>query len=69
MTRRLNDIFADRYDGRHFPEPFLWQTFFYLAEAALAMRSGPSEPNDEWDYEKEIVHRDIKPSNGMLINA
>ncbi|KAK0509162.1 hypothetical protein JMJ35_008533 [Cladonia borealis] len=52
--------------GRHFPEPFLWQTFFYLAEAASAMRFGPSERNDEWDYNKEIVHRDIKPPNIFL---
>ena len=43
--------------------------FFYLAEAASAMRFGPSERNGEWDYDKEIVHRDIKPPNSMLTDV
>ena len=30
------------------------------------MRFGPSERNDKWDYDKEIVHRDIKPPNSVL---
>ena len=64
--RRLHNIFSNRCDRKYFPEHFLWETFFYLAEAALAMRFGPSERNDEWDYDKEIVHRDIKPPNSML---
>ena len=33
------------------------------------MRFGPSERNDEWNYDKEIVHRDIKPPNSMLTNV
>ena len=33
------------------------------------MRFGPSERNNEWDCDKEIVHRDIKPPNSMLTDV
>lgn len=44
------------------PEPFLWDVFHYLVEAAVAMRYGSSEGG--WGG-REIVHRDIKPGNGL----
>ena len=52
---------------RHFPEPFLWEMFHYMAEAVLAMALGPQNPDQNasiplWQF--EIVHRDIKPANG-----
>ena len=50
-----------RIDRQHFPEPFLWDTFYHLVKAAVAMRKGPQ--GGGWDF--EIVHRDLKPSNGM----
>ena len=47
------------FNRQYFPEPFLWDTFYHLVEAAVAMRDGPEDA--EWDF--EIVHRDIKPRN------
>lgn len=42
------------------PEPFLWDIFHHLVEAAVAMRYGPEDGG--WGGH-EIVHRDIKPGN------
>ena len=42
------------------PEPFLWDVFHRLLEAAVAMRCGPTDGS--WNGQ-EIVHRDIKPGN------
>ena len=44
----------------YMPEPFLWDVFHHLLEAAVAMRYGPT--NGRWGGQ-EIVHRDIKPGN------
>lgn len=44
----------------YMPEPFLWDVFHYLVEAAVAMRYGPTDGS--WNGH-EIVHRDIKPGN------
>lgn len=44
----------------YMPEPFLWDVFHHLVEAAVAMRNGPADGG--WDGH-EIVHRDIKPGN------
>ena len=41
-------------------EPFLWDVFHDLVEAAVAMRYGPRDGG--WAGH-EIVHRDIKPGN------
>lgn len=51
--------FTNSVNRHHLPEPFLWDTFNHLVEAAVAMRDGPQ--GDVWDF--EIVHRDIKPGN------
>ena len=42
------------------PEPFLWDIFHHLVEAAVAMRYGPA--SGRWGGQ-EIVHWDIKPGN------
>lgn len=47
---------------QYLPEPFLWDTFYHLVEAAAAMRDGPE--GARWDF--EIVHRDLKPGNIFL---
>lgn len=47
----------------YMPEPFLWDVFYHLVEAAVAMRSGPTDGS--WGGH-EIVHRDIKPGNIFL---
>ena len=44
---------------QYLPEPFLWDTFYHLVEAAVAMRNGPKD--GDWDF--NIVHRDLKPGN------
>lgn len=44
----------------YMPEPFLWDVFHNLVEAAVAMRYGPTDGG--WAGH-EIVHRDIKPGN------
>ena len=41
------------------PEPFLWDTFYHMVEAAVVMSDSPKD----YGLEFEIVHRDIKPSN------
>ena len=46
------------------PEPFLWDTFFHLVEAARAMRDGLV--GEEWG--DEVVHRDVKPGNGEIFS-
>ena len=52
---------------RHFPEPFIWEVFYHMIEAASSMLNGPKQPNPSghprWDF--EIVHRDIKPGNSQ----
>lgn len=45
----------------YMPEPFLWDVFHHLVEAAVAMQYGPTDGG--WGG-YEIVHRDIKPANG-----
>lgn len=47
----------------YMPEPFLWDVFHHLVEAAVAMRYGPEDGG--WGGH-EIVHRDIKPGNIFL---
>lgn len=47
----------------YMPEPFLWDVFHNLVEAAVAMRYGPTDGG--WAGH-EIVHRDIKPGNIFL---
>lgn len=47
---------------QNLPEAFLWEVFYYQAEAAAAMVNGPT--NSQWEFD-EIVHRDIKPGNGI----
>ena len=54
----LYRVFANNLNRQFLPEPFLWDTFYHLVEAAVAMRSGTG------DWEFEIVHRDLKPANG-----
>ena len=49
-----------RLSRLYMPEPFLWDVFHHLVEAAVAMRYGPT--NGSWGGH-EIVHRDIKPGN------
>lgn len=47
----------------YMPEPFLWDVFHHLVEAAVAMRYGPTDGG--WGGH-EIVHRDIKPGNSSI---
>ncbi|CAF9919092.1 G2-specific serine/threonine protein kinase [Imshaugia aleurites] len=47
----------------YMPEPFLWDVFYHLVEAAVAMQYGPTEGG--WGNH-EVVHRDIKPGNVFL---
>lgn len=47
----------------YMPEPFLWDVFYHLVEAAVAMWSGPTDGS--WGGH-EIVHRDIKPGNSPI---
>lgn len=51
----------------HLPEPFLWYTFWCLAEVGLVMRQGNTSlfgvVEGGWEG---IVHRDIKPPNILL---
>ncbi|KAI9877553.1 MAG: hypothetical protein M1830_003601, partial [Pleopsidium flavum] len=53
---------------RHYiPEPFLWQVFYNLTQAAAAMYFGPGyRTSDKSWTDFEIVHRDIKPGNIFL---
>lgn len=46
------------------PEPFLWDTFYHMVEAAVAMSDGPEDA--DWNF--EIVHRDIKPQNSKIFH-
>ena len=55
---------TQRVNRQHLPEPFLWDTFYHLVEAATAMRNGSKR--EKWDF--EIVHRDLKPGNGKTIH-
>lgn len=52
-------------DRQYLPEPFLWDTFYHLVEAAVVMRVGLKD--DERDL--EIVHRDIKPNNSKAFHT
>lgn len=68
QVRSVNAIsysYAVNRNRRHFPEPFLWEMFYHMVEAASAMLNGPKQPNARgyppWTH--EIVHRDIKPGN------
>lgn len=45
------------------PEPFVWEVFHYLVEAAAAMQNGPE--GKDWNF--EFVHQDIKPENGLFL--
>lgn len=55
------DPLTDSVNRQHLPEPFLWETFSHLAEAAVAMRDAPEEG-------LEIVHRDLKPGNSKTFH-
>lgn len=58
-----NSALANDLYRQFIPEAFLWDTFYHLVEAAVAMRSGTG------DWEFEIVHRDLKPANGKIFHA
>ncbi len=58
--RSVIDSEVLRLSRLYMPEPFLWDVFHHLVEAAVAMRYGPT--NGSWGGH-EIVHRDIKPGN------
>ena len=49
---------------KYLPELFLWETFYHLVEAAVAMRDGPKA--GDWDF--NIVHRDLKPGNSKTFH-
>jgi len=78
--RRFRQVdFPDQADGlaltvvrRYLPEAFLWEVFYYLADAADAMANGPEKgPDDDddtgWDF--QVVHMDIKPDNSQSLRA
>lgn len=53
----------------HLPEAFIWEVFYYLADAAEAMANGPpKKPDDDSDSERDfqVVHRDLKPGNSQF---
>ena len=58
-----NPALANDLNRQFMPEAFLWDTFYHLVEAAVAMRSGTGG----WEF--EIVHRDLKPSNGKIFHT
>lgn len=60
LTYPSYDPLANSVNRQFLPEPFLWDTFYHLVEAAVAMKKGPKR--DKWEF--EIVHRDLKPGNG-----
>ena len=58
----LYQALANNLNRQFLPEAFLWDTFYHLVEAAVAMRSGTG------DWEFEIVHRDFKPANSKTFH-
>lgn len=54
----------DCLDRQYLPEPFLWDTFYHLVNAAATMKDGPKGVNKKY----EIVHRDLKPANGKTFH-
>lgn len=61
IERCWHNVMLTEY-RQNLPEAFLWEVFYYQAEAAAAMVNGPT--NGHWEFD-EIVHRDIKPGNGI----
>ena len=57
-----HDSLTNTVNRQYLPEAFLWDTFYHLVEAAVAMRDGPRK--GEWGF--EFVHRDIKPGNSKI---
>ena len=59
LVSQLFNPLADSLIRQYLPEPFLWDTFYHLVQAAVAMENGLKD--GDGDY--EIVHRDLKPAN------
>ena len=62
---------ANEVDSMHFPEPFLWHTFYYLAKACVTFEAGPFKSIHRDAFGQQLrdgylLHGDIKPSNILL---